>query len=193
MDATKSKAEEPEQVALFEEFLERKFHLGTGLHPELMSAFIEFLKFNANYFVWSHEDMTSILMEVDMHKLSLDPNIPPVRQKKRPIAEARNQFVKEEIIRILIRYNQIKMNPEDQEKTSFIMHFGTYCYAVMHFGLKNTGATYQRLVNSDHLKHLQETFDILRKHNMKPKPGKCSFGVSSGKFLGFLVPKGELR
>ncbi|XP_070045345.1 uncharacterized protein [Nicotiana tomentosiformis] len=39
----------------------------------------------------------------------------------------------------------------------------------------------------DHLKHLQETFDILRKHNMKLNPEKCTFGVSSGKFLVFLV------
>jgi len=39
----------------------------------------------------------------------------------------------------------------------------------------------------DHIKHLQETFNILRKHNMKLNPEKCVFGVSSGKFLGFLV------
>nr|XP_016484557.1 PREDICTED: uncharacterized protein LOC107805089 [Nicotiana tabacum] len=39
----------------------------------------------------------------------------------------------------------------------------------------------------DHLKHLQETFDILRKHNMKLNPKKCAFGVGSGKFLWFLV------
>ncbi|XP_070042471.1 uncharacterized protein [Nicotiana tomentosiformis] len=39
----------------------------------------------------------------------------------------------------------------------------------------------------DHLKHLQETFDILREHNMKLNAEKCAFGVSSGKFLGFLV------
>ncbi|XP_070017403.1 uncharacterized protein [Nicotiana sylvestris] len=45
-DAMKSMTEELEQVALFEEFLERKFHLGTRLHPELRSGFIEFLKIN---------------------------------------------------------------------------------------------------------------------------------------------------
>ena len=100
-DATKSTAEELEKVALFEEFLGRKFHLGTGLHPELMSGFFEFLKFNAECFAWSHEDMTGILVEVAVHKLSLDPNVPPVRQKKRPIVEARNKFVKEEVIRLL--------------------------------------------------------------------------------------------
>ena len=44
-------------------------------------------------------------------------------------------------------YNQILMNPEDQEKMSFITERGTYCYKVMPFGLKNVGATYQRLVD----------------------------------------------
>ena len=44
-------------------------------------------------------------------------------------------------------YNQIRMDPSDQEKTSFVMGQGTYCYHVMPFRLKNAGATYQRLVN----------------------------------------------
>ena len=42
-------------------------------------------------------------------------------------------------------YNQIKMAPEDMEKTSFITPWGTYCYRVMPFGLKNVGVTYQRV------------------------------------------------
>ena len=42
-------------------------------------------------------------------------------------------------------YNQIKMAPEDMEKTSFITQWGTYCYKVMPFGLKNASATYQRV------------------------------------------------
>ncbi|KAI5430834.1 hypothetical protein KIW84_035096 [Lathyrus oleraceus] len=40
-------------------------------------------------------------------------------------------------------YNQIKMAPEDMEKTTFITPWGTFCYKVMLFGLKNAGATYQ--------------------------------------------------
>ena len=45
------------------------------------------------------------------------------------------------------RYNQIKIDETDQEKTSFITSQDLFCYKVMSFGLKNAKATYQRLVN----------------------------------------------
>ena len=38
-----------------------------------------------------------------------------------------------------------------------------------------------------HITHLSEAFQILRNYNMKLNPAKCSFGVSAGKFLGFIV------
>lgn len=45
-------------------------------------------------------------------------------------------------------YNQIKIAPEDQEKTAFTCAWGTFCWNVMPFGLKNAGATYQRAMTS---------------------------------------------
>ncbi|XP_075665378.1 uncharacterized protein LOC142635047 [Castanea sativa] len=39
----------------------------------------------------------------------------------------------------------------------------------------------------DHLEDLKETFDTLRFYNMKLNPGKCAFGVTAGKFLGYMV------
>ena len=45
------------------------------------------------------------------------------------------------------RYNQIRFNKADQEKTSFVTSYGLFCYKVMPFILKKVGATYQRLVN----------------------------------------------
>ena len=57
-------------------------------------------------------------------------------------------------------YNQISMDPDDQEKTSFVTAQGTYCYRVMPFGLKNAGATYQRLVNTMFQKQIGTTMEV---------------------------------
>src|SRR3954468_4376190 len=109
-------------------------------------------------------------------------------------------------------YNQIKMAPEDMEKTSFITPWGTFCYKVMPFGLRNAGATYQRAMvtlfhdmihkevevyvddmiaksctKEEHLTHLQKLFERLRKYKLRLNPNKCTFGVRSGKLLGFIV------
>ena len=46
------------------------------------------------------------------------------------------------------RYNQIRMASEDMEKTTFIIPWGTFCYRVMPFGLKNAGATCQRAMTT---------------------------------------------
>jgi hypothetical protein len=45
-------------------------------------------------------------------------------------------------------YNQIKLKKEDKEKTAVITPYGVFCYQVMPFGLKNTGATYQRMMQN---------------------------------------------
>ena len=104
------------------------------------------------------------------------------------------------------------MEEADQEKTFFITNQGLFCYKVMLFVLKNDGATYQRLMNKmfvhqirrniqvyvddmlvkslhedDHLGDLHETFNTLRSYNMKLNSNKCAFGVTAGKFLGFMV------
>ena len=57
-------------------------------------------------------------------------------------------------------YNQIRMAEEDQEKTSFITSQGLYCYKLMPFGLKNAGATYQRLVNKMFSKQISRNMEV---------------------------------
>ena len=57
-------------------------------------------------------------------------------------------------------YNQILMHPDDQEKTAFITERGIFCYKVTPFGLKNAGATYQRLVNMMFADYLGDTMEV---------------------------------
>ena len=57
-------------------------------------------------------------------------------------------------------YNQIMMLEEDQEKIAFITSQELYCYRVMPFGLKNAGATYQRLVNRMFSKQIGRNMEV---------------------------------
>ena len=45
----------------------------------------------------------------------------------------------------------------------------------------------------DYLDDLKETFDTLHSYNMKLNPSKCAFGVTAGKFLGFMVSKRGIK
>ena len=102
-------------------------------------------------------------------------------------------------------YHQIPLAIDDQEKTAFVTPVGNYHYKVMSFGLKNAGSTYQRMMTgknvevyiddmviksklvSEHLADLVNIFEILRRHKLRLNASKCSFGVGSGKFLGYMV------
>lgn len=113
-------------------------------------------------------------------------------------------------------YNQIFIADEDVPKTAFRCpgQIGTYEWVMMPFGLKNAGATYQRAMNlifhdligksmqvyiddivvkstskQQHLEDLRIAFEKMRAFGLKMNPVKCGFGVSAGKFLGFLVKK----
>ncbi|GKU96467.1 hypothetical protein SLEP1_g9699 [Rubroshorea leprosula] len=111
-------------------------------------------------------------------------------------------------------YHQVPMALEDEGKTSFYAGDEIYCYVMMPFGLKNAGATYQKMVTivfraqigrnlevyvddivvkslkaDDHLTDLAETFNNLRQNRMRLNPAKCIFGVESRKFLGFMVSR----
>ena len=111
-------------------------------------------------------------------------------------------------------YNQIFMAEEDAFKTAFRCpgFVGLFEWTVMIFGLKNTGATYQRAMNlifhdflgvilevyiddvvvksdanESHVADLHLAFERMRKYGLKMNPLKCAFGVSAGKFLGFII------
>ena len=104
------------------------------------------------------------------------------------------------------------MKESGQLMTSFITPFGSFCYVTMPFGLKNTGAMYQRcmlkcfgdligrtveayvddiVVKSKWadqvVADLEQTFVKLQANGIKLNPGKCVFGVPRGMRLGFII------
>jgi hypothetical protein len=109
-------------------------------------------------------------------------------------------------------YHQIWLHKEDEDKTSFITPFGTYCYMRMSMGLHNTGPTFCRMMKAalkdqvgrnvvsyvdgivvtskkkeSYISDLSETFTNMCEVNLKLNPEKCIFGVTRGKVLGCLV------
>ena len=255
--------------------------LGKNMSDEPREAISTFLKQNLDVFAWKHSDMEGIDPKIICHRLNLDSDRNPVKQKRHVMDAEQYQALKDVIDKllacdfikesyypswlanpVLVRkpndkwrscmdftnlfkacpkdrfsfpcidqlmdatlghqllsfmnaysgYNQIPMHILDQEHTSFIIDHGLYCYKVMPFGLKDTGVTYQHLVNmrfkekisktmevyvndvlvkskvaSDHIAYLADTFNILMTYRMKLNPLKYVFNVASKKFLGFMV------
>ncbi|XP_020549794.1 uncharacterized protein LOC105162805 [Sesamum indicum] len=273
--------EEYKEVELISGNFQKTTHIGSQMTKEMETMMIDFLQSNNDLFAWSPSDFQGINPEVIVHRLNIDLQVKPVKQKKRVFGVERNRIIKEEVNKLLqagfVReiqyttwlsnvvivpkaagkwrmctdytdlnktclkdpyplsridllvdsttgcalfsmmdayqgYYQIFMAKEDAEKTASVTEKGVYCYYVMSFGLKNAGATYQRLVNrmfkdhigstmevyvddmlvknkqeGDHLTNLRRTFDIMRSYGMKLNPSKCTFGVRVGKFLGYMV------
>ena len=109
-------------------------------------------------------------------------------------------------------YNHIIMSSKDAAITAFRTPIGNFYYTVMPFGLKNASATYQRAITvifydmmhkeiedyvddivvksktrRDHFAILRKVFERCRLYKLRMNPLKCAFGVTAGKFMGFLV------
>nr|GEW46452.1 hypothetical protein [Tanacetum cinerariifolium] len=177
------------EVLINPSFSDQRVTIGRGLSEACRDQLKHLLKDNIGVFAWEPFDMTGVPHQIVEHTLNVNPSMDP-----------------------------IQMAEEDEEKTAFYTDQGTYCYTKMPFRLKNATATYQRLVDSTFkcqigmnlkayvydmvikskdekmlLADIAETFDNLKKINMKLNPKKCSFGVEEEKFLGRFLAKSVER
>ncbi|XP_074327488.1 uncharacterized protein LOC141665400 [Apium graveolens] len=129
---------------------------------------------NSDVFSWTVANVPGIDPDLITHKLNVDPNRKAAKQKKRTYTLDRLEAIKQIDIPIdastghemlsfmddFSVYNQIKIQKDDTRKVSFITEFGICCYLVMAFGLKNAGATYQRLMNKLFANLIGKTMEV---------------------------------
>ncbi|GJW84784.1 reverse transcriptase domain-containing protein [Tanacetum coccineum] len=239
--ATKPIIEERIKVVINQKYPKQTVMIGSTLTEEGRNKLYGLLQRNLDIFAWKPADMTSVPRHIAEHRLNVregcsshddswrmcvdfkDLNkacpkdgypLPEIDWK----VESLCGFPFKCFLDAYKGYHQIQMAKEDEEKTAFITSQGIFCYTKMPFGLRNAGATYQRLVDKafhkqigrnlevyvddlviksrtedEIVRDIEETFKTLREINMKLNPKKCTFGVEEGMFLGYKVNSKGLK
>jgi hypothetical protein len=251
------------------------------MSPKEQAKLLQFQDKNNDVFAWSTSDLIGVCKKVIEHKLQVNPNAKPRKQKLHNMSEEKTEAVKAEVQHLsdarfirevtysqwlanimMVRkknrkwqmctnftdlnkccpkddfpltridqivnsavgcdimalldyfsgYHQIWLRKEDEEKTSFITPFGTYCYMRMPEGIHNVGPTFCRMMKAalkdqvgrnvllyvddivvackkraSYIPDLAETFANMREAKLKLNPEKCIIRVTRGRVMGCLV------
>ncbi|XP_074300827.1 uncharacterized protein LOC141632151 [Silene latifolia] len=199
-----SPQEELDEVNLDPQFPARIVLVGADYVGNIREQLIEFLRTNMDCFAWSHSDMIGIDPSVITHWLNVDPNFPPVQQKRRKFAPERNEVINQEVDNLLaagkireVNYPEWLSNvvvvPKMNNKWRVYVDFTDLnkacpkktrspCRTLIPC-LKNAGSTYQRLVNKMLKVEIGRTMEVYI-DDMVVKSEKAEQHMSH---LGYLV------
>ncbi|XP_023920910.2 uncharacterized protein LOC112032374 [Quercus suber] len=116
---------------------------------------------------------------VIVYSLNVNPGFSPIQQKKRVFAQEQDRAIGEEVKKLL--------EADFIRKVYYLDWLANMVMIGRNVQVYVNDMLVKSLHEDDHLDDLRETFDTLRSYNMKLNPSKCAFGVTAGKFLGFMV------
>ncbi|GAU43828.1 hypothetical protein TSUD_399210 [Trifolium subterraneum] len=148
-------------------------NIGTSLRPEERERIVTLLRNNRDLFAWQPSNMPGIDESVITHKLS---DISAIsnqwfnergklekseeRTSLRRLIDGASGYKTLSFMDAYYGYNQIKMHHMDAQHTSFMSNTCNYFYNVMPFGLKNAGATYQRLMDRVFVEQIGKNLEV---------------------------------
>ncbi|XP_070022054.1 uncharacterized protein [Nicotiana sylvestris] len=175
-------------------------HLEPQIKEEIIKALFEY----KDIFAWSYDDIPGLSTDLVVHKLPTYPAFPPVKQKLRKFKTDMSVKIKEEITKQLdekvirvMRYPtwlaNVVLVPKKDEKTkeTYMRAMTTAFHDKIHKEIEVyvDDVIIKSNQQSDHVGDLRKFFQRLRKYNLKLNPAKCTFGMLSGKLLGFIVSR----
>ncbi|XP_013639711.1 PREDICTED: uncharacterized protein LOC106344976 [Brassica oleracea var. oleracea] len=189
-----------DDVPLTKEDQTQHLKIGSMMTEGLKRRLIDFPRSNSDCFAWSHADMPGIDPKLIMHKLQVDHLHQPVIPKRRKFSPERDAIINDEVKSLLgagfireVQYPEWLANIIVVNKNGKWRVFKDFTDLNKSYKIGRTMEVYidDMLVKSleaeDLISHLHQAFSTLWKYNLKLNPAKCPFGVSSGKFLGYIV------
>ncbi|XP_062104153.1 uncharacterized protein LOC133815314 [Humulus lupulus] len=208
--------EEVEEVCISDNDQTRVIRVRRHLNSKVKAAIISWVKENQDVLAWSHSDMNRINCNFVCHTLNIDVNATPVRQKQRPLGAERAEALKLPVEKLSsinfiweVLYPIWLANPVLVPKlngmwrtcndfTDLNKPCPKDCFPLPRInqmvdatsGYEDVPEPIEKEHGGLHKRHaddLAEAFAIIRKYGKKLNPKKCTFGVASEKFLGFIV------
>ncbi|GJT82744.1 reverse transcriptase domain-containing protein [Tanacetum coccineum] len=222
-----------ERMVINDKYPEQKITIGRQLPTRIKIRPLDLLKRYIDVFAWTSAHITGVPRVLMIggetfnteHRINMFNHAEPVKQKKRSLASERNEAIHSQVEELtesgILCLQGVSPDPYSRgrrRKTTFFTREGVFYYKRLPFGLKNAGATYQKLIDKvfghqmgrnmevnvddmviksdskeEIMADITETLERLRAINLKLNLKKCSFRVEEGIYLVHLITKQGIR